>query len=462
MHDDLIERRLRTMLRDEADRQPFTITAAELERRVALGGRAPGERRLTLLLAAAVGIGALGVGGFIGGLANRSLDPSPVPTQATATAPADSDSPPATLASLDAMIATRDPGSVVLAHAHSPLAASVGEPAAQAFGDPPITLGPLSAGEYEVDFACSGGRGGAVLSGPGLPGAAITRPCDNALHQSTVGLVSRRNLELILVDAEAWRVVVRRVGGAGAAPGGAPALLPDAGTLENLSRVEELTILDGPAWPGTDFAFTEVDGLPGRLGYVVDVSCVGSSALRYIFGDEIDRELVSGTATQIPCDGTLHHAELRLARPLGTRLYVAADAGATVSLMVRGEQPPVGLVQEQPGWQLSAGTGPNLAFDAHTQAFTGPGVEGGGPVLIAVSCAGTASIEVSVRLHRAAGQPVTEEVSAQFDARCDPDGATTSESFASADEYVDVEYTTTAGTWVAVSILVPDPLPSPR
>ena len=462
MHDDLIERRLRTILRDEADRQPFTITATELERRVVLRGRAPGLRRTTLLLAAAVGIGAVGVGGLVGGFFNGPADPTSGPTNPVVSTPAPTEAPPAMLPSLEEMIAARDPRSVVLAQAHTPFDPSVGEPAPLSFGDPFVALGPLPPGEYDIELACSGGRGAAVLAGPGLPAPVITRPCDNSIHQDTVGLVAQRSLQLELVDTDSWRVVVRRVGGAAVAPGELPATLPDAGGREVLQVVETLTIPDGPAWPGTDLPFTELEGLPGRLAYEVDVSCVGSHALRYIFGDEIDGELISVTTTQIPCDGTLHRAQLDLAQPFGTRLYVAAEAEAIVSLMVSAEEPPVALVRELPGWQLSAGAGPDLAFDTGTQAFTGPGVDGGGPILIAVSCAGTGTIEVTVRLHHAAVGQVTEDEFAQFDAPCEPEGATTSQSFAAADDYVDVEYATTAGTWSAVSILVPDPLPSPR
>jgi hypothetical protein len=324
-----------------------------------------------------------------------------------------------------------------------------------------VALGPLPQGEYDIEFACSGGRGGAVLTGPGLPGPVVTRPCDGSIHQDTVGLVAERSLHLELVDTEAWRVVVRRVGGSAVARGDVPASLPDAGGREVLNLVETFTTADGPAWPGTNLPFTEFEGLPGRLAYEVDVSCVGSRALRYIFGDEIDGELIGVTTTQVPCDGRLHHTQLDLAQPFGSRMYVAAEAGAIVSLMVSGEEPPVELVRELPGWQLSAGAGPDLAFET-THAFTGPGVEGGGPVLIAVSCAGTRAIEVTVRLEHATQPQVTEDTYAQFDARCEPEGATTTQSFAAADAYVDVEFTATAGTWVAVSILVPDPLPAPR
>jgi hypothetical protein len=460
MHEDLLERRLRTALHDEVGRLPFTITAAELERRAVLRGHGVGNRRLGLLLAAAIGIGALGAGGLVGGLFNDPVESSPASTEGVVATRAPAVAPPAALPSLEEMIAAGDPAAVVLAQAHDPFDPLVGEPSQQSFGDPFVELGPLAQGEYEIEFACSGGRGAAVLAGPGLPGPVTTRPCDNSVHRDTVGLIARRGLELLLDDTDAWRVVVRRVGGTGVAPGQLPAPLPDASGRQVLNVVE-LTMPDGPGWPGTDLPFTELEGLPGRLAYEVDLSCVGSRALRYVFGDEVDGTRIPVTSTEVPCDGALHHARFELAQAFGTRMYVAAEAGATVSLMVSGEQPPVGLVQELPGWQLSAGAGPNLAFDTHTQGFTGPGVEGGGPVLIAVSCAGTGTIEIGVTLQHGTPGPVTETEHAQFDARCEPDGATTTADFPMADDYVDLEYTTTAGTWIAVSILVPDPLPDP-
>jgi hypothetical protein len=462
MHDEMLERRLRATLREDAGQLPFTITAAELERRLVLRDRSQGGRRLGLLLAAAVGIGVFGIGGAMGGLLDGPTQSLPAPTLAAeASDPSPTfQSSPRALPTLDEMIAARDPGSVVLAQAHTPFDPSVGEPAPLAFGDPFVALGPLPNGEYDIEFACSGGRGGVLLAGPGLPAPLVTRPCDGSVHQDTVGLAAERSLQLELVDTEAWRLVVRRVGAA-PAPGEAPASLPDAGSREVLQAVDTLTIPDGPAWPGTNTPFLELGGLPGRLAYEVHVSCVGSHALRYIFGDEIDGQLIGGTTTQLPCDGTLHHTLLDLAQPFGSQMYVAGEAGAIVSLMVSSEPPPIALVRELPGWRLSAGAGPDLAFDT-TQAFTGPGVEGGGPVLIAVSCAGVGTIDVLVTLKHGTEGQVSETEHAEFDAQCEPEGATTSQTFAAADSYVDVEFTATAGTWVAVSILVPDPLPSLR
>jgi hypothetical protein len=463
MHDEMLERRLRATLREDAGQLPFTITAAELERRLVLRNRSLGGRRLGLLLAAAVGIGLFGIGGAMGGLFD---DPTPSLPGPSLAADASDPSPtsrssPRALPTLEEMIAARDPGSVVLAQAHTPFDPSVGEPAPLTFGDPFVTLGPLPNGDYDIEFACSGGRGGVLLAGPGLPAPLGIRPCDGSVHQDTVGLVAERSLQLELVDTEAWRLVVRRVGGSAVAPGEQPATLPDAGSREVLQAVDSLTIPGGPAWPGTDTPFIELGGLPGRLAYEVDVSCVGSHALWFILGDEIDGQLIGQTTTQLPCDGTLHHTLLDLAQPFGSRMYVAAEAGAIVSLMVSGERPPIDLVRELPGWQLSAGAGPDLAFD-RTQAFIGPGVEGGGPVLIAVSCAGAGTIDVLVTLKHGTEGQVSETEHAEFDAQCEPEGATTSQGFAAADAYVDVEFTAPAGTWVAVSILVPDPLPSPR
>jgi hypothetical protein len=85
MHDDLLERRLGAALHSDADGLPFTITAAEIERRMALRRRSLAGRRLTMLFAAAVGISLVGIGGALSGLFNRSL---PTPSETVAPTPA--------------------------------------------------------------------------------------------------------------------------------------------------------------------------------------------------------------------------------------------------------------------------------------------------------------------------------------------------------------------------------------
>ena len=59
MHDANLEERLRSVLRQEGDGLPFTITTEELERRLALRRRERNGRRLSLM---AAGLAAVAVG----------------------------------------------------------------------------------------------------------------------------------------------------------------------------------------------------------------------------------------------------------------------------------------------------------------------------------------------------------------------------------------------------------------
>src|SRR6476646_10734282 len=93
MHDDLIERRLRDALRSEGDGLAFTITPAELERRLALRRRRQVLRPTGLLLAAAVGIGLVGVAGLVGGWFERQPDATPGPSTLAVVGPSPSAEP---------------------------------------------------------------------------------------------------------------------------------------------------------------------------------------------------------------------------------------------------------------------------------------------------------------------------------------------------------------------------------
>jgi len=91
MHDTRLEDQLRSALRADADGLPFTITADELERRLALRRRDRAGRRVGLL---AAGVAAIAVGSMValssGLLAppNVAVAPSPQPTvSATPTPP---------------------------------------------------------------------------------------------------------------------------------------------------------------------------------------------------------------------------------------------------------------------------------------------------------------------------------------------------------------------------------------
>src|SRR6478735_12600531 len=93
MHDDLIERRLRNALRTEGDALALTITPAELERRLAMRRRRHAFRPAGLLLAAAVGIGLVGVAGLVGGWFERKPDATPGPSTLAVVGPSPSAEP---------------------------------------------------------------------------------------------------------------------------------------------------------------------------------------------------------------------------------------------------------------------------------------------------------------------------------------------------------------------------------
>ena len=114
MHDDALERRLAEAFQDEAASLPFTITAAELERRLAVRRRGMAGRRLTLLLAAAVGISLFGVGGALSGLFDQK-QPAPT-TPVSVVVPTFGPTEPVRvgLPTLDDLVAV-DPGSVLVA-----------------------------------------------------------------------------------------------------------------------------------------------------------------------------------------------------------------------------------------------------------------------------------------------------------------------------------------------------------
>jgi hypothetical protein len=92
MHDQMIEDGLRSTLRDEADPLPLTVTADELERRLALRRRERSSRRVGLL-AAAVGVIAVGalfalaVGPIRGPTVAATPQPSVLPSAAQPSAP---------------------------------------------------------------------------------------------------------------------------------------------------------------------------------------------------------------------------------------------------------------------------------------------------------------------------------------------------------------------------------------
>lgn len=462
MHDDLLERRLRTALHEEAGRLSFAITTAELERRAALRGRAGlGNRRLTLLLAAAVAVGGLGIGGLIGGLFTPPVDSTPEPTRSVAEPTVAPSSPvvPATLPSLDELTALLGENELIVAQERGPAAAP---PAWEAdLQEPPasvtLDLGAES-GDVRLVFTCLGRGVGELRVETPFPAPIPPIRCDGSVREVTAS--APRSLTLELTEPASWRLLAARVI---PRPGGRPPIEPSPleppEGEEALVDVDRLRIEDG--FGPVDSAGrirAEVGHAAARWWYRFALRCDGGSTVRYIHGDDFDGEFHPRVITELPCDGAVHEGELGFPSTGGDTVYVAAAPDTVVSLVVSAEPPPIELVRELPGWQLSAGIGPTLHFATQETSFTGPAGEGLGSLAVAVACTGTEDIEVTLEspIERPGG--VLETNRLEFTAACTPDGAVTSASLDVAGPYADVSYTEVAGAWLAVSILVPDPV----
>ena len=448
MHDESIERRLRGALHEEADVLPFTITAAELERRLALRRRSFAGRRLTLLLAAAVGISLFGVGGALSGLFTPSKPEPSAPITADAT-----ESPaPARLATLDQLVAV-DPGSVLFAQAHGP--ADGPDPQLRQFELPParVTLGSFPSGSrisvsclgpstLELEISATGGT--ATTAGP-------TVACDGTTREETVGTREPQSVGFRLSGDASWRILVRGQWGPVTLP-----VLPDpmfetpAGQ-EEMVRLDDITVEDtGQPWGVSNLDIQEIGNAPPRERFQAKAWCRSGSPIRYVLGGPVDGVIVPDTETQVACgrSGTWT-TDLGIAQPNGSQVYLAADPESRVSFLLTSATPPIALTQSLPGWRISGGIGPDLAFETHGMSFSGAGV-GEDHVQVVLACTGTEPIEVTVEDGKLIGSHTQK-----FTATCSPEGTTTSQIFTVTEGGMGARYVTPKGAWTALSILVP-------
>jgi hypothetical protein len=460
MHDELIERRLRAALSEEAGSLAFTITPAELERRLALRHRTVSGRRITLLLAAAVGISIFGVGGALSGLFSPTL-PSPTGPVAASIGPESNDATAVTLPSLNELVAD-DPGSVIVAQAHGPAGGPSAVRSRPDVHAPSVVLGTFVPGaRYRVSVACvgpgtldidigvPGARGPAGPSGPSIA-------CDGAIHEETVDSPQPQSIGFALSGTASWRAVVR-----GPSTIAQPSQGPDGPRVEAIppssTGQEELLRLDGffveprgLPWGRNGLEIQEVGPVPGREGYNVSSLCSTGSPVRLVFGSVIDGAIVADTETQFACDPTrMRDMWLGIAQPDGSQVFIAATPEQPLSMLITSTRPPFALTHELPGWQLSGGFGPELAFDEHPVSFGGAG-EGEDHVQVVLACTGTQPIEVVVE----DGTPIGTHQQ-RFVATCTPEGSTTSQIFKVAEAGVVVRYVTPSGVWTTLSILVP-------
>ena len=457
MHDDVLERRLRAALRAQADSVSFTITAAELERRALLRGRGAGNRRLTLLLAAAVAIGAIGAGGILAGLAN---DPKPTPSAPVTALESDATAtvaPRSTLPSLNDLIAA-DPSSVLVAAAHGP-----------SDGPGPAVRGPTrygflgdvdGGGAYRISAACFGERSLLVSVRPAGDGGAIVGPrirCDGSIAEETVEVVGPAAVWLVFEGPMSWRMAVRGAFQPLPLPTANPVLPPVAAEIEELIRLDDRITESGAApWADAAMGIQEVGAVPARWAYAAQLWCEPGASMRLVLGDLIDGVLTADTETHILCDGRVHEMSLDIPQPNGSRVFVAAPPGARWSLLVTSAMPPIALASDVPGWQSSIGYGPSLNIDddPHGVSMTGGDPEGE-RAMVVLACTGTEPIEVSVD----SSEPLGDDFET-FLADCAEGGAETSKIF-EVEGATLVNYTAPPWEWTAMSVLVPAPKEAP-
>lgn len=462
MHDDLLERRLRSALRDEGDRLPFTITAAELEQRAALRGRGASNRRLTLLLAAAVAIGALGAGAILSRLSNRPA-PSPI---AILTAPLETAAPTAravVLPSLDDLMAA-DPARVLAAQGYGP-ADVPPDPI------PDVLLSPITSswlgetevqgGDYLVTAACLGRIPLEVDITSVEPGSTISGPrfaCDGAAHEATIQVDGPAQASIRYRGATSWRVVVRGDRMQLPLPTVGPALPPLPEGLDELAQLQDATVEPGAeSWGTSGLALRSLGGVPARQAYAAQLWCEPGGMIELVFGDTIDGVLRPTLEAAVACDGRFNEVPLLPTLPNGSPVFVAAPHGIRWSVRVESATPPIALAEDIPGWVVAGGVGPSLHFVESSVSFSDTAGDNGGPLMVVVECAG-AERDIAVDIDRVG---VLGDAFEHRSATCTRDGSRTTLTLDTGPSGYLVQQDAPLGTWTALTLLTKAGSPTP-
>jgi hypothetical protein len=159
MHDVQLEDRLRRALHREADSLPFTITADQIEIRLAARRRAAFNQRLAIFAAAGLAVVAIGVGAF---LLNRDSDEVVTPSPSSTVLPSASTPPSASVVPSQSPAPSEGPSSTPSAPPPARSTEPLGEPndavVVRVAGDPrrpdhfDVSLVRLDAGAFETNL----------------------------------------------------------------------------------------------------------------------------------------------------------------------------------------------------------------------------------------------------------------------------------------------------------------------
>jgi len=367
VHDGQVEDRVRAVLRAEGDALPLTITAEELERRLALRQRERTGRRLSLV-AAAVGVAVIG---SLAATANGwlslpgvgappetstspgvpSLEPSTGPNTGlpcSTIEPDENDQPPGIIIGVT-------PGDAI-AHGGALGAYQLGERRSGEAGDwtsiDPAGLEIIRAGPLTERLEVLASNPDACLTGlvvdavpfglidePALSVAdltvAPTRVIVFGKPQPGDWLVRVRVWFGTATDAPAWsesffHVLVPDRSATAATP---PESLPAFGTPPGTVLVDEASGSDRPTEPTGAIATTTAGPVPPRGEYQVDVACLGFAPLRWSIG--IEGQLDFLAAADEACDGTPGRHVVTLGLPTADLpIVVQADPGSAWHIVV--------------------------------------------------------------------------------------------------------------------------------
>ncbi|MEO5941574.1 MAG: hypothetical protein ABIZ72_11130 [Candidatus Limnocylindrales bacterium] len=471
MHDLPLEQKLRATLQAEGDRLPLTITPAELERRLALRRRGGFSPIASLGLAAAVGIGLLGLVGLAGGWFEQRTAvvpplPSPV-TVATATdAPSDPASPLAAplLPSLDDFLATHDPATIVQAQAMGPAAGPAADAAPEVrwVGFAPLTI----AGSYAVEIACLGADDlqlQIVSADPGVPGRSWPFVCGGSPSARLVDVAAGDGIGIFASRPASWRVAVlapsRPVGHAteiAAIP-----LPVDRDIILDVTSEAATPDYVPTGTGGGMWLPQEVATVANRPAYRVQVTCAGPNPIRYAFGTFYDEQNPpeplpdDHSTTQVECDGALHEDVLDVPLIDGARFIVTSDPQTVWRIRVTVDKPPISLAPDVPGWTMSTGSGPNWMTRREAGASDLIGGEKGEPIRVVITCAGDATLTGTIDW----GSPIGTKLDPySIDCSADSPNQTLVRVYPSVAGYVQVTFDAGGRTiWLAITGQAPGP-----
>ena len=344
MHDTNLEERLRSVLRQEGDGLPFTVTTEELERRLALRRRARTGQRRSLM---AAGLAVLAVGavlalgsGWLRGT-NVAADPSPSPTATGAPSPHASASPDAVVTPSPA--ASADPLAALPVIEDDP--ASLDYYTTEDPGDPSNNDSTLvgryldgvrmDAREAGIKVACIGPDAELEWGVNDDPTVIASEPvaCDGTVKSFRFDVSAYQPMlyQPVFFNATpgtAFRLVIASYGSMNdPVPTSLPSFALPPGTI-----VSDVTSAEGAVNNDAPVAM-QAGKVPQRGVYRVVLVCLGEGTARWSIGGLSERDFVA--SDEVECDGAaIAFENAEGIPPTEAQVWVTTDPANTWRIVV--------------------------------------------------------------------------------------------------------------------------------